>query len=82
MSALDMADYETILAIVRDWPPEQRVILVREVLQSLAPAGTDGRPARETLARARGLLRSDQPPPSDSEIARWLDERRTARYGR
>jgi hypothetical protein len=37
--------------------------------------------ARNTLERARGLLAADHSPPSDGEVARWLEERRIQRYG-
>lgn len=36
---------------------------------------------RQTLAQARGLLASRQTAPSDEEVARWLDERRSERFG-
>lgn len=81
MRAMDTTDYETILKIVRDWPPAQRFMLIQEVLQTLARPRTPQPAARGTLDQARGLLATDQPPPSDREIAQWLDERRAERYG-
>ena len=75
------SDYETVLRTVRQWPPEQRFGLVQEVLKTLAPPGAPGSGRAPTLARARGLLAAAQPPPSDAEVERWLDERRTERYG-
>ena len=81
MRTADKSDYARILGIVRDWPPAQRFLLVQEVLQTLAPLAMPRPPVRPTLERARGLLATDQPPPSDSEVAQWLEERRLQRYG-
>ena len=82
MRTTDKLDYATVLGIVRDWPPVQRFLLVQEVLQTLAPSEPPRPTPRNTLERARGLLATDRPPPSDDELARWLEERRVQRYGR
>ena len=74
MSA-QIVDYETILAVVRSWPATQRFALVQGVLGTLAP--TEREP-RRTLEQARALLATKQ---SGHDVARWLDERRTERYG-
>jgi hypothetical protein len=81
MDVVDTADYNTILQIVRDWPPRQRFNLVQEVLKTLTPEETSKRPQRRTLDQALGLLATDRPAPTDAEIAQWLDERRVERYG-
>ena len=77
MSA-QIADYETILAVVRSWPAAQRFALVQGVLGTLVP--TEREP-RRTLEQARGLLATNQSTPSDNDVARWLDEQRSQRYG-
>ncbi len=81
MRTADKPDYATILGIVRDWPAGQRFLLVQEVLQTLAPSEPPRPAARNTLERARGLLATGHSPPSDDEVAQWLDERRIRRYG-
>ena len=77
MSA-QIADYKIILALVRSWPAAQRFTLVQDVLETLAP--TEREP-RRTLEQARGLLAIKRPAPSDHDVACWLDERRSQRYG-
>jgi len=77
MSA-QMSDYETILALVRSWPAAQRFSLVQDVLVTLAPTERAPRP---TLQHARGLLATDHAPPTDAQIAEWLHDRRSERYG-
>jgi hypothetical protein len=79
MNVAETPNIETVLKIVRDRPPEQRSLLVREILRTLnAPSHA----RRDTLGRALGLLATDRPAPTDAEIAEWLEERRTERYGR
>ncbi|MCS6883014.1 MAG: hypothetical protein RMK84_18080 [Oscillochloridaceae bacterium] len=47
-----------------------------DVLKTLAPAGPELTTRPPTLSRARGLLATAQPAPSDTDVARRLDERR------
>jgi hypothetical protein len=51
------------------------------VINTLAEETSSSRPRRETLGKALGLLATDKPAPSDSEIEQWLDERRVEKYG-
>jgi hypothetical protein len=81
MSALPTLDYETVLRIVRDWPPEQRVIFLQDVLKTLITAVDPARTHKATLAQARGLLATERPAPTDEEVSRLLGERRAERYG-
>lgn len=71
------SDYETILALVRSWPAAQRFSLVQDVLMTLAPTQRMPRP---TLQHARGLLATDHAPPTNEQVAEWLEERRSERY--
>jgi hypothetical protein len=80
MSTMDVSDYEDILTIVRAWPPARRFTFVQEVLKTLAPIVEQ--PRQRTLDQARGLLAASRPAPTDEDIAQWLEERRTERYGR
>jgi hypothetical protein len=72
-----MSDYETILALVHSWPATQRFSLAQDVLVTLVPTERTPRP---TLQHARGLLATDHAPPTDEQVAEWLDERRSERY--
>lgn len=79
MDAHDPGEFNRMLKRVRQWPPEARIALVRAVLQTLPPATPTDDDRAATLDLARGLLATDRPPPSDEDIARWLDERRMTR---
>jgi hypothetical protein len=43
--------------------------------------GVADHPAKKTLADLVGLFRGDQPPPTDEEVERILDEERMRKYG-
>lgn len=73
--------YETILQTIHNWPPARRLTLVQDILKTLAPEVETTRPRRSTLEQARGLLATSQPPPSDTDVERWLDEHRLEKYG-
>jgi hypothetical protein len=81
MDRPEKTEYETILKVITAWPPAQRLRLVQDVLKTLAPLIEEARPRRKTLQEARGLLATDQPPPTDEQVQQWLDEHRMEKYG-
>jgi hypothetical protein len=81
MGAQETNNYQQVLRTVRRWSAERRFALVQDVIDTLATEIGPARAPRETLDRALGLLATDQPPPSDEDVERWLQERRMERYG-
>ena len=75
--AITALNYDTVLQIVHQWPPQQRFALIRDLLDSLEPTSAKA----ATLPRAVGLLATTQPPPADETIQTWFNERRVAKYG-
>jgi hypothetical protein len=77
----------TQTTIVLDLPDElarrasEEGLLTPDAVAQLLRAEIERRRRPSTLSRARGLLSGEGPPPSDAEVARWLEERRTERYG-
>ena len=57
-----------------------RLSLMSAIIESLqeTPSFTDGR--SKAIERMRGLLKTDQPAPTDEEIAVMLEERRVEKY--
>jgi hypothetical protein len=80
MDRSELTEELAVMKIVSAWPPTRRFALAHRLLtdleRELVPA-----PRRPTADRARGLLATDQPPPTDEEIAQWLDEERMKKYG-
>ena len=81
MNILKANSYETVLKTVRQWSPDRRFALVRDVINTLAPEVVPSPPKRKTLEKALGLLATSRPAPSDAEVQRWLDERRMEKHG-
>ena len=81
MNTIRANSYDSVLQTVRQWPPDRRLALVRDVINTLATEVFPSRPRRKTLEKALGLLATSRPAPSDAEIQQWLDERRMEKYG-
>lgn len=80
MNSLKANGYEAVLRTVRQWPPDRRFALVRDVINTLAVEAKSLRSKRNTLDKALGLLATSQDAPSDAEIQQWLGERRMEKY--
>jgi hypothetical protein len=80
MDSLAEIDRAAILRVVRTWTDDERLRLVEDVLHLIGTDRTAGAHAA-TFEQARGLLKTDRPPPTDAEVHHWLDERRMERYG-
>jgi hypothetical protein len=80
MDSLAEIDRVTILRLVRTWTDDERLHLVQDVLRLIRINRTTAAHAA-TFEQARGLLKTDRPPPTDAEVQQWLDERRMERYG-
>ena len=71
-----VSDYDTVLRIIYQWPPADRLALIQDILKNLAPEFEIVQHKGSTLKQALGLLATDEPAPSDEEIERWIAERR------
>lgn len=71
-------DRDAILRTIESWPLEEQLTLAHAILNLVKPSGTPQRLRWRALA---GLAATDGPQPTDQQIARWLDEHRTEKYG-
>jgi hypothetical protein len=77
-------DLSTILHSIDSWSREERLRLARAILDQLAQprngssASPDAvpRPHSSSFEALYGLAATGGPPPSDEQVAAWLDERR------
>ena len=73
MNSIEPAKYQTILGTIRQWPPEARRDLLRDVRRTL-----DERPGRPTRGYFADdvirTLKPDRPAPTDEECERILEE--------
>lgn len=78
-------EYGEILDRIAGWPPSIRLALLRDVLDTLAPEISSTlrqvpRARRPGLEEVVGLLKTDEPPPTDEQVKQWLEQRRIETY--
>jgi hypothetical protein len=61
-------------------PPSDRLALVTAIIESLQDAPVSQSDRSGAIRRMRGLLKTDQPAPTDEEVAAMLEERRVEKY--
>jgi len=74
-------DYDKVLETVSAWPSEDRAALIGDLVRGLENFERPS-PPRGTLSKARGLLRTDKPAPTDEEVRQWIEEYRMNKYGK
>ena len=60
-------------------PPKDRLALMSAIIESLQETVISQPDRAGAIQRMRGLLKTDQPAPTDEEVAVMLDERRVKR---
>jgi hypothetical protein len=79
INGVEPAEYHDVFETVRQWPPEARRDLLRDVLKTFH--NERSRPTRGFSAdQVIRLLRSDQPAPTDEECDRILEEELMKKY--
>ncbi len=78
---LQPEDFRTVVATLRNWTPEMKLLLAQELLNSLRPLltpdGLPGVPAKQVV----GIGAGEAPPPDDETVKRWIHEHRMEKYG-
>ncbi len=74
-------DINAVWEQARRLPAEDRLALASKLLESVRAEGKPQPAQRGSLADLRGLMATDQPPPEDAEIERWLEEERMRKFG-
>lgn len=82
-------DRDTILQAVQTWPPDEQLALAqaiaRQATTQLASSSSRGRPTlpqQPSWREMAGLAAvPGHAPPSDEDVAQWLDEHRREKYG-
>ena len=79
--ATPLLDRRALLQAIRRLPPEEQQDLALEILRSAQRAVRQEPHMAPDSRRLAGLLATGDAPPTDHEIAEWLDEHRNAKYG-
>jgi len=61
-------------------PPSDRLALISVIVESLQESSVSKPERSAAIRRMRGLLKTDQPAPTDQEVAAMLEERRVEKY--
>lgn len=61
-------------------PPSERLALISAIVESLQGTPVTQPERSSAIRRMRGLLKTDQPAPTDEEVATMLEERRVEKY--
>ena len=59
----------------------QKVTVVTPALDEVSGPIADSKERQEAALQLIGILKTDQPPPSDEEVERIVDEARMKKYG-
>lgn len=62
----NQSGYTAVLDVIRDWPVEQRLALMHDIVRTLVPSDTLLSP-KNTWEQASGLLAGPWPAPTDWE---------------
>ena len=82
MSTQSLPTYAEVMKAINSWPRERRLALLRHLVDTIDddPDVKEQR-RREALSNLRGLLKTSEPPPTDEDVRRLLEERRMEKYG-
>ena len=70
-----------ILQAIRKMLPDEQQDLALEILRYARVSVRDEPRLLPDSGSLAGLLATGEPPPTDEEVAQWLDEHRSGKYG-
>jgi hypothetical protein len=77
MSADQFNSIQDVWGQIKDWPEDMRSSLAAKILISLKDESAT---PRRSLSDLVGILATVQPPPTDADISRILEEERARKY--
>lgn len=83
MSTAETTELSDVLDRVKTWPVANRIALVQQVLETLAPwtSGPSSALRGPSAAEIMEAFKSHRPPPDDATVRQWIDEHRMEKYG-
>jgi hypothetical protein len=74
-------DHDAILREIRSWSAEEQLAIAREIVALWDVPIVEEPTSHSPSSQLAGLPATGATPPSDEDVARWLDERRVKKYG-
>ena len=81
MNATETSEMFEVLSRVKTWMPEKRIVLARQILETLEPSKISAPPRTMSLYQVFGILKTGSPPPNDEECAKIVEEERLRKHG-
>ncbi len=87
--AISSSDREAVLKVIETWPAEDQMILAQMIWERVVSRrASQAHPYEEPVDTPStwdvlyGIASNGQTPPTDEEVAQWLDEHRMEKYGK
>jgi hypothetical protein len=81
MTATQSQELADVVNLVKDWPLDIRISLARRILETAERPAIIETPRTLSLDQVIGILKTDDPPPTDEECERIIEEERMRKYG-
>jgi hypothetical protein len=81
MTATRSQELADVVNRVKDRPLDMRISLARRILETAERPAIIEPPRTLSLDQAIGILKTDDPPPTDDECQRIIEEERMRKYG-
>ena len=78
---MDSKEMFEVLQRVRTWQPDIRIDLARRILETVVPSRPLPPPQTMTLEEIQAIMKTDEPPPTDEECKKIIEEERLKKYG-
>ena len=78
---MDSKQIFEIVHRVRQWDADVRIELARRILETVVPPRPPKPPKTMTLEEMRAIVRTGNPPPTNEECKKIIEEERLKKYG-
>ena len=87
MNSPEKNELTELLQRVRSWPPSIRIVLARQILETLESPPVPTVPLSNwskgpSATEIATLFKIDKPAPDDATVEQWIDDYRMEKYGK
>jgi hypothetical protein len=80
-------DRDTLLRVVQTWPIDEQILFAQTIIERARRERGDSEPEvdaseRSTWDALYGIASGEKEPPTDEQVAQWLDGHKTEKYDR
>lgn len=79
-------DRDTLLQVVQTWPIDEQLLFAQIIIERVRRERLASEPGvdaseRSTWDALYGIASGEKEPPTDEQVAQWLDEHKMEKYG-